>query len=172
MSTMWRAESDKGLLGLRRDDQLNVFMEHKEMNEAIKLLGTYTAGRFDIWMLAGDAKASCRVQVMSALLGRKAKRAESGINALRTEFYNRLNITGDCLAAKEGNFIAYCKGQRSPDLKTACPAEEHDDTNAECICSRRIRLAPLEKKLTKKEVTNRIVELLEEQQKLLRELAK
>jgi hypothetical protein len=39
------------------------------VKEAIRLLGTYTAGRFDIWMLSGSAKASCRAHVMSTLLG-------------------------------------------------------------------------------------------------------
>lgn len=28
--------------------------------EAIRWLGIYTNGRFDIWMLSGSAKASCR----------------------------------------------------------------------------------------------------------------
>lgn len=79
------------------------------MSEAVRLLGVYTAGRFDIWALAGSSKASCRAHVMSALLGRRAVQRESGVTALRSEFYRRLEIEGSCEAVRERNFISKCR---------------------------------------------------------------
>ena len=80
-----------------------------QSKEAIRLLGIYTAGRFDIWMLAGSSKASVRAHIMSVLLGTKTPQSRSGINALRSEFYSRLNITGECEAHREQAFIQACK---------------------------------------------------------------
>ena len=77
--------------------------------EAIRVLGMYTAGRFDIWALAGPARASCRAHVMSVLLGKKTPQAKSGVNAIRSEFERRLNPAGDCIAIRERNFIAICR---------------------------------------------------------------
>jgi hypothetical protein len=77
--------------------------------EAIRLLGTYTAGRFDIWMLSGSAKASCRAHVLSVLLGVKTPQSKSGVNALREAFYQAGNIEGDCLAAREENFLLWVR---------------------------------------------------------------
>jgi hypothetical protein len=77
--------------------------------EAIRLLGAYTAGRFDIWMLSGSQKASCRAHLMSTLLGVKTPQSKSGVTALREAFYRAGNITGDCLAAKEENFLKWVR---------------------------------------------------------------
>ncbi len=79
--------------------------------EAVKILGTYTAGRYDIWALAGNAKASCRAHVMSVLLGRKCVQRESGINALRSEFYRQMQIggPGTCEAERETTFRNLCR---------------------------------------------------------------
>jgi hypothetical protein len=81
--------------------------------EAIRLLGIYTAGRFDIWALAGHAKASCRAHVLSVLTGIKTPQSKAGVNALREAFYLAGGITGDCLAEKEANFLAWIREVQS-----------------------------------------------------------
>lgn len=78
------------------------------VKEAIRLLGVYTAGRFDIWALAGNSKASCRAHINSALTGRKEPQRTSGVNALRDAFYAALNPAGGCLAAQEKSFRQLC----------------------------------------------------------------
>lgn len=77
--------------------------------EAIRLLGAYTAGRFDIWILAGSARASCRAHVLSALTGKKVPQRMAGVTALRSAFYTALEIAGECEAHREENFVAACK---------------------------------------------------------------
>lgn len=83
--------------------------------EAVRLLGVYTAGRFDIWMLAGNHKGTCRAHVMSALMGRKMPQSKSGVTMLRTAFYERVEAltgarpAGDHIAARETSFIAWCR---------------------------------------------------------------
>ena len=77
--------------------------------EAVRLLGAYTAGRFEVWELAGPAKASCRAHVMSALMGRKIPQAKSGVNAILEAFFARLEIDGSCRAVQEDNFVTVCK---------------------------------------------------------------
>jgi hypothetical protein len=43
-----------------------------ELYAACRLIDVYCGGRFyDLWQLAGPAKASCRAHVMSTLLARK-----------------------------------------------------------------------------------------------------
>ena len=79
------------------------------VKEAIQLLNIYTAGRFDIWMLAGSARASCRAHVMSTLNGYKTPQSKSGVTALRSAFYSALNITGECEAHRADNFLAIVK---------------------------------------------------------------
>jgi hypothetical protein len=81
--------------------------------EAIRLLGVYTAGRFDIWLLAGQPKASCRAHIMSVLTGIKTPQRKAGVNALREAFYLAGGIEGDCLAAKEDNFLAWVREVQS-----------------------------------------------------------
>ena len=83
----------------------------EQTKQAIKVLGTYSAGRYDVWSLAGSARASCRAHVMSTLLGVKTPRSKSGVNAIRQEFYDRLGITGTggCPSEREDSFIAICK---------------------------------------------------------------
>lgn len=79
------------------------------MNDAIELLGVYTAGRFDIWLLAGNARASVRARIMSALQGTKVPQSKAGVNALRDAFYAALAITGDYPAQREENFVNECR---------------------------------------------------------------
>jgi hypothetical protein len=46
---------------------------------------------------------------MSTLAGHKVPRAKSGVTALRSLFYERMGIVGDCLAEREHHFITACK---------------------------------------------------------------
>lgn len=80
---------------------------------AAKLLLTYTAGRSDIWMLAGPAKASCRAHVMSVLLGRKTPQSKSGVTAIVAEFHARAGITGPHIAARDDAFHAWLMSVKS-----------------------------------------------------------
>lgn len=75
--------------------------------EAVRLLGVYTARRFDVWALAGSVKAGCRSHIMSKLCGTKMTQTKSGVNALRTAFHQLSNITGECIAEREYNFVAW-----------------------------------------------------------------
>ena len=77
--------------------------------EAVRLLGVYTAGRFYIWMLSGSAKASCRAHILSILLGTRVPQSKAGVTTLREAFNKHANIEGDCIAAREEKFIAFCK---------------------------------------------------------------
>ncbi len=76
---------------------------------ALHLLGASTNFRFDVWMLAGGPRASVRAHVMSELLGKRVPQKDSGIHAIQDTFYKAARIEGDCLAAREENFIAWCK---------------------------------------------------------------
>jgi hypothetical protein len=79
------------------------------VREAIRLLDIYTAGRFDIWMLSGNAKASCRAHVLSTLRGVATPKSKAGVTALREAFYQAGNITGECLAEREEVFIKWVR---------------------------------------------------------------
>ena len=79
------------------------------LKEAVRVLGAYSP-RFDIWALAGPARASCRAHVMAVLLGvPKVPQAKAGVNALRSEFYARARIAGNCEAVREDTFQAFCR---------------------------------------------------------------
>lgn len=84
---------------------------HANVNEAVRLLGAYTARQFDIWMLAGPAKASVRAHIMSALVGNRVPQSKSGVNALRDTFYTIAKPAGDCPAVREDSFIAWCRAK-------------------------------------------------------------
>ena len=61
---------------------------------AAKLLLTYDSfGR--IGSLAGDSRSASRQKVMSALLGKKVQKSQSGITAIENEFYARAGIKKD-----------------------------------------------------------------------------
>lgn len=81
--------------------------------DAAKLLGQYTAGRFDIWMLAGSSKSTCRQHVMSVLVngkdGKNLPKSKCGVYAIRDEFYKRIQPEGGCVAVREDNFKLWCK---------------------------------------------------------------
>ena len=153
--------------------------------KALKTLSTYTAGRFDVWALAGDSKKSCRQHVMSELLGAKTPIAKCGVTAIRAEFEKRLGATGDCIAAREGDFIKKARALLAgktvevdlsklpkPDTKTIMKAVKVVDE----ISKKKPHLfgpdVALNAKVNKSAVdlTPRIIELLEEQKALLRQL--
>ena len=71
----------------------------------------YTAGRMDVYALAGSARASCRKHVLEALTGQKQTQAKAGVTALRAAIYAAGNITGDCEAHRETKFIHWGEGQ-------------------------------------------------------------
>lgn len=77
--------------------------------EAVRLLGVYTAGRYDFWILAGPSKASCRAHVMSALLGRKVPQSQSGVTMLRAAFHALAQPAGGCMAQRDESFEAWCQ---------------------------------------------------------------
>ncbi len=84
-------------------------MTTDSVKEAIRLLGVYTAGRFDVWALMGPAKASCRAHVMSVLCEHKMPQAKSGVTAIRAKFYAALGIAGNCEAIREDVFRQLCR---------------------------------------------------------------
>jgi hypothetical protein len=79
--------------------------------DAVKLLGTYTAGRFDSYMLAGPSKATCRQHVMSALVGCKLPQSKCGVTALRAELWKRAGVDeqGNCIAECDSLFEDFCR---------------------------------------------------------------
>jgi hypothetical protein len=78
--------------------------------KAIHLLGAHTGGRFDVWMLAGSARASARAWILSELTGRKVPQSQAGVNALRSALYAAAGVTGDCEAHRESTFLAWAQG--------------------------------------------------------------
>lgn len=84
--------------------------------EAIRLLGAYTAGRFDIWELAGNAKASCRAHIMSALNGKRTPQSKSGVYAMYEAFFSLSDPhfpKYTCNAVRESNFIEWARAVNS-----------------------------------------------------------
>jgi hypothetical protein len=82
--------------------------------KALNLLGTYTAGTFNIYALAGRYGVVRRVAVMSAIQGFKTPQAKAGINALRATFYDAAGISGGTLHDQERAFVAWAKRYASP----------------------------------------------------------
>lgn len=81
-----------------------------QLHEAIRLLRCYTSDRFDLWVLSGPEKASCRAHIMSTLKGVKTPQSKSGVMAIREEFYKICRPEGSCSAAQEDFFIIWAKG--------------------------------------------------------------
>ena len=74
-------------------------------HEFIRLIGVYTAGRFDPYDLAGPAKASCRAHCMSALAGKRMPQSKSGVTVLREELFRITGAQGECLAEREQDML-------------------------------------------------------------------
>jgi hypothetical protein len=77
--------------------------------DSVALLSTYTAGTFDLSALMGPVRASCRAHIASVIDGKRVPQSKAGVTALRAAFYLMAEPVGDCLAAREGSFIAWCK---------------------------------------------------------------
>ena len=96
-------------------------MTHLTANqsEALRLLGAYTAGRYDFWMLAGNSKASVRAHIMSALAGQRVPQSKAGVNAMQAAFYDIAKPVGTCPANRENSFVAWARSQANDAVVTA-----------------------------------------------------
>lgn len=85
-------------------------MLNPNQTAALRLLGVYTAGRFDFWILAGPAKASCRAHIMSALAGYRVPQSRAGVTALRLAFHAFAQPPqGGCNAERDDSFEAWAR---------------------------------------------------------------
>src|SRR2546426_5946521 len=91
------------------------------LKEALRVLGSYTAERYDVWMLAGNSRASYRAQVMSVLKGIRVPQSKAGVHALRAALYEAANIERDCLADKDDKFIQFAKQLAEPPIDVNLP---------------------------------------------------
>ena len=101
---------------LRRSGQGGVQVSATpNVREALRLLGVYTAGHYDIYALAGPGRASCRAHVMAELLGLpKVPQSKAGVTAMRAAFYAACNITGEYEALREERFMACARDWSAP----------------------------------------------------------
>ena len=82
------------------------------MNEAIKLLGQMTNGRFDAWNMFGDYNATNRAQIMATLQGvAKVPKAKAGVTALEQALFACFEPPYACLAVKRAAFVEFCRKQ-------------------------------------------------------------
>lgn len=73
--------------------------------EAVKLLGEFTRGTFNLWAISGQSNAKLRQRIMAALSGRaKVPQSEAGVNALQAAFYAVARPEGSCEARREPAF--------------------------------------------------------------------
>ena len=77
--------------------------------EALKLLGVYSGNSFDVWRLAGPAKASCRAHIMSIFNDKRTPQSKSGVTVLRSSLWGLFNLSGNCQARRETDFINKAK---------------------------------------------------------------
>ncbi len=85
-----------------------------ELREACRIIGVYTANRFNTWALAGPARASCRAHVMSVLMGRKMPQSKSGVTAIEAELHRRAGIEmspDSCSASRQREFTNLCRAE-------------------------------------------------------------
>jgi len=138
--------------------------------KALRSFSTYSAGRFDVYSLAGDSKAKARQQVMSELMGAKVPRAKCGINAIKEEFQRRLGVTGATIAEREGNMIKKARAVLAGKLVVVDELEkalEPKKPVVKKVVDRRLTSAD---QLKDDPATLRVIELLEEQKALLKQL--
>lgn len=74
-------------------------------SEALRLLGSYTAGRYDFWALAGNCRATSRAHIMSVLEGKRVPQSKAGVNAMRAAFHAFIVPAGDCIALQDDSFV-------------------------------------------------------------------
>lgn len=82
---------------------LNMFTENQE--KAFRLLAQIK----DVYCLAGDRNKELRQSIYGMLKRRKTTKAESGINNIQQELFNLSGVTGNCLAVKNQNLLAWLK---------------------------------------------------------------
>lgn len=69
--------------------------------DALKLLGVYTANRFDFWVLSGRSKASCRAHIMSTFYGHRVPQAKAGVFVMEEAFTDLADtVVGGCRASR------------------------------------------------------------------------
>jgi hypothetical protein len=90
---------------------------------AIRTLGDITGNRFNVWALAGDSRAALRKELHSALLGRKATRAESGVNALCDTLCKLFSIPTETLSKYEVTIMIQGKCHEALGLPTTIDAD-------------------------------------------------
>ena len=61
----------------------------------------------DFYRLAGPGNAGLRQQCMLEMTGQKMPRAQCGVTTLRQIAFDVSQVTGDCLAAREDNLLAW-----------------------------------------------------------------
>ena len=83
------------------------------LGEAIRVLGIYTAGSYNICDLSGPRHASQRAHVLSTLQARTVPQSKAGVNAIRDAFWSACQITGECPAHRESNFAEFCRTYES-----------------------------------------------------------
>jgi hypothetical protein len=82
----------------------------RNIRGAIQYVAGYTGQRFDLYAFAGRGRAEHRAHVLATLFGvPRVPQKEAGMHALTDAFYRALEVTGECLAAKEKDFIAKAK---------------------------------------------------------------
>lgn len=119
--------------------------EKQSLEKARKTLLIYTAGRGDIYSLAGNAKASVRAHVMADLLGvERVTQAKSGITAIKEEFYRRIGVKEGTLAAQESEFLEWVKTGVS---STATPLPAVTKAEVQSEISSLVRIAEVSDRL-------------------------
>ena len=73
--------------------------------EFVRLIGVYTARRFCTWQLAGQSKASCRADIMSALHGARVPQSKAGVTVIESAVHSLFDTQGRCIAARESDLI-------------------------------------------------------------------
>lgn len=80
------------------------------VREAVRMLGEYTGGRFDIWALAGrGGKPRLRALILGTMEGRRVPQAKAGVYAIRAAFYAGVGAVGGCEAERERDFVQRCQ---------------------------------------------------------------
>ena len=63
----------------------------------------------DVYCLTGNRNKELRQNIYSMLKGRQTTKAESGINNIQQELFKLSGVTGNCLAVKNQNLLAWLK---------------------------------------------------------------
>lgn len=97
------------VLGSDREMTDAEWSEYCRICNGISLVHTYTAGRFDLWALSGDSKASCRAHVLSVLQGANVPKSRASLTVLTQALHGLGRITGSYPAERNTNFLLWIK---------------------------------------------------------------